>query len=79
VRREHDDESGDARHDAPGQRHGRSGNAGRIACVAIGLLSRKPASRRPRVKRYMQRTPRAGPILKWYLVVRLFLEAYVFC
>jgi len=40
MRREHDDESGDARHDAPGQRHGRSGDAGRIACIAIGLLER---------------------------------------
>src|SRR5882672_8383478 len=39
--REHDDESGDARHDATGQRHGRRGNAGRIARIAIGLLSRK--------------------------------------
>ena len=39
MRREHDDEFGDARHDATGQRHGRSGYAGRIA--AVGLLSRK--------------------------------------
>jgi hypothetical protein len=31
MRREHDDESGDARHDGTGQRHGRSGNAGGIA------------------------------------------------
>src|SRR5260221_1548896 len=40
MRRENDDESGDARHDAPGQRHGSGGNAGRIACIAIGLLER---------------------------------------
>jgi hypothetical protein len=40
MRREHDDESGDApRHDGTGQRHGRRGNAGRIASpIAIGLL-----------------------------------------
>ena len=30
MRREHDDESGDARHDGAGQRHGRRGNAGRM-------------------------------------------------
>src|SRR2546429_5824930 len=34
----------DARHHATGQRHRRSGNAGCIACIAIGLLSRKPRS-----------------------------------
>jgi hypothetical protein len=38
LRREHDDESGNARHDGAGQRHGRRGNAGRIACIAIRLL-----------------------------------------
>jgi hypothetical protein len=38
LRREHDDEPGDARHDDTGQRHGRRGNAGRITCIAIGLL-----------------------------------------
>jgi hypothetical protein len=39
VRREHDDESGNPRHDGTGQRDGRRGNAGRIAsCIAIGLL-----------------------------------------
>jgi hypothetical protein len=36
MRREHDDESGDARHDGTGQRHWRRGNAGRIAS---GLLT----------------------------------------
>jgi hypothetical protein len=35
MRREHDDESGDIRHDGTGQRHRRLGNAGRIAA---GLL-----------------------------------------
>jgi hypothetical protein len=35
MRREHDDESGDIRHDGTGQCHGRRGNAGRIAA---GLL-----------------------------------------
>jgi hypothetical protein len=37
MRREHDDESGDARHNATGQRHRRRGNARRIAG---GLLTR---------------------------------------
>jgi hypothetical protein len=36
MRRRHDDESGDARHDGTSQRHGRCGNAGRIAA---GLLT----------------------------------------
>jgi hypothetical protein len=48
LRREHDDESGDARHDGAGQRHGRRGNARRIASIAIWLLTGKLASRRPR-------------------------------
>jgi hypothetical protein len=34
--REQDDEPGDARHDGTGQRHGRRGDAGRIA---VGLLT----------------------------------------
>jgi hypothetical protein len=37
MRREHDDESGNARHDGTGQRHGRGGNPGRI--VAARLLT----------------------------------------
>jgi hypothetical protein len=44
LRRERDDESVDARHDGAGQRHRRRGNAGCIACIAIGLLTGKPAS-----------------------------------
>ena len=40
MRREHDDESGNARHDGTGQCHGRRGNAGRIAA---GLLTAAPA------------------------------------
>jgi len=35
MRRERDDESGNARHDGTSQRHGRGGNAGRIPA---GLL-----------------------------------------
>jgi hypothetical protein len=39
MRREHDDESGNSRHDGAGQRHGRRSNTGRIASsIAIGLL-----------------------------------------
>jgi hypothetical protein len=54
LRREHDDESGNARHDGAGQRNGSRGNAGRIASsIAIGLLRGKFASRRPRAKRPM--------------------------
>ena len=41
LRREHHDESGNAQHDGACQCHGRRGNAGRIACIAIGLLTRK--------------------------------------
>ena len=41
LRREHDDESGDARHDGAGQRHGCRGNAGCIAGIPIGLLRGK--------------------------------------
>jgi hypothetical protein len=40
LRREHDDESGNAGHDDTGKRHGRRGNAGRIAS-SIGLLTGK--------------------------------------
>jgi hypothetical protein len=35
MRGEHNDESGDARHDGTGQRHGRRGNAGRIASARL--------------------------------------------
>jgi len=35
MRREHDDESGNARHDGTGQRHGRRGNAGRIGTARL--------------------------------------------
>jgi hypothetical protein len=54
LRREHDDESGNTRHDDTGQRHGRRGNAGRIASIAIGMLRGKLASRCPRAKRPMR-------------------------
>jgi hypothetical protein len=40
LRREHDDEPDDASRDGPGQCHGRCRNAGRIASIAIGLLTR---------------------------------------
>ena len=39
--REHDDEFGYARHAGAGQRYRCCGNAGRIGCIAIGLLTRK--------------------------------------
>jgi hypothetical protein len=68
MRREHDDESGDARHDGAGQRHGRGGNARRI--VAIGLLRRKLASAR--------RANHKTPFIKPYLMVRPVSRAYVF-
>jgi hypothetical protein len=45
MRREHDDESGDTRHDATGQRHGCSGDTRRIARIPIGLLGKNPLSR----------------------------------
>jgi hypothetical protein len=35
MRRKHDDESGDIRHDGTGQRHGRRGNAGRIGSARL--------------------------------------------
>jgi hypothetical protein len=35
MRREHDDESGDIRHDGTGQRHGRRGNPGRIGSARL--------------------------------------------
>jgi hypothetical protein len=46
LRRERNHESDNARHDGTGQRHGRGGNARRIACIAIGLLTEEIASRR---------------------------------
>lgn len=87
LRREHDDESGNARHDGTGQRHGGRGNAGRIACIPIGLLRGTPLFRRLRAKRpvrpqAMQMPQAAGssgtPILKPYLMVRPAFRAYVF-
>jgi hypothetical protein len=48
LRRERDDESVNAaRHDGTGQRHGRRGNAGRIASIAVRLLSERSLSERP--------------------------------
>jgi hypothetical protein len=44
LRRERDDGSGNAGHDDTGQRHRRRGHAGRIACIAIGLLRRPRAA-----------------------------------
>jgi len=35
MRREHDDESGDIRHDGTGQRYWRRGNAGRIGSARL--------------------------------------------
>jgi hypothetical protein len=67
LRRERDDESDNARHDGTGQRHGRGGNARRIACIAIGLLTEEIAS-----------GCGAAPILKPYLMVPPVLRAYVF-
>jgi hypothetical protein len=68
VRREHDDDSGDARHDGAGQCHRRRGNARRI--VAVGLLRRKLASAR--------RANHKTPFMKPYLMVRPVSPAYVF-
>jgi hypothetical protein len=39
MRREHDDEFGDARHDGTGQRHWRRGNAWRIASRLLNTTS----------------------------------------
>jgi hypothetical protein len=44
LRRERDDESVNAGHDAAGQRHRRRGDARCIACITIGLLTGKLAS-----------------------------------
>jgi two-component system OmpR family response regulator len=79
MRREHDDESGNARHDGAGQRHGRRGNAGRIAA---GLLTGELAS--PRFARNGRSVGRRRPeprnsklqFIKCYLVVRLVHQAY---
>jgi hypothetical protein len=50
LRREHDDESVNARDDGTGQRHRRRGNAGRIASIATRLLreARFPRPHAPR-------------------------------
>jgi hypothetical protein len=67
LRRKHDDEPGDARHDDTGQRHGRRGNAGRIACIAIRLLrvirpliSAEGSKVRTRVQAVETSRPRTG-------------------
>jgi hypothetical protein len=65
LRREHDDESGNAGHDGAGQRHGRRGNAGRLApFIATGLLRGKLGSRRPRAKRPMRWIPQGGVLAR---------------
>jgi hypothetical protein len=45
MRREHDDESGDARHDGAGQRNGSHRDTRRIVSISVGLLTGKLASR----------------------------------
>jgi hypothetical protein len=48
LRRKHDDESDNARHDGTGQQHGRRGNAGRIAArLLTGNSSPSPNSSKP--------------------------------
>jgi hypothetical protein len=76
VRREHDNESGDARHHGPGQRHGRSGNAGRIACIAAGLLAETRFDALAQSERASNAS--GSPILKCYLMVGVLREGYVF-
>ena len=62
LRRERDDGSGNAWHDEPGQRHGRCGNRGRIAYIALGLLTgKKLASWRPCVKWPLSGAATDGP------------------
>jgi hypothetical protein len=80
MRREHDDESGNARHDGTGQRHGRRGNAGRSAA---GLLTGQLASPdAPAQTADASASTASGhanskmPILKCYLVVRLVHQVY---
>jgi hypothetical protein len=62
MRREHDDESGNARHDGAGQRHGRRGNAGRVAAGLLTGCKRRLESNKL--------------FIKCYLVVRLVHLAY---
>jgi hypothetical protein len=45
MRREHDDESGNARHDGTGQRHGCRGNAGGIAAARLLMETSQPVCR----------------------------------
>jgi hypothetical protein len=40
MRREYDDQSGDARYDGAGQRYGRRGNAGRIGSARLLMETR---------------------------------------
>jgi hypothetical protein len=55
MRRERDDESGDARHDGAGQRYGGRCNPRRIiSIIAVGLLT----------------ASREAPIIKPYLMVQ---------
>jgi hypothetical protein len=65
MRREHDDESGNARHDGAGQRHRRRGNAGRIAAGL--LMARKCCASRGKSKLQF---------IKCYLMVQLVHQAY---
>jgi hypothetical protein len=63
LRRERDNEFGNAGHDGAGQRHGRRGNAGRIACsIAVWLLRRNSLPDAPRAKWPMRRMPQRGSL-----------------
>jgi hypothetical protein len=57
MRGEHDDESGNVRHDGTGQRHGRRDNAGRIAA---GLLTEKKLRRASELP--SRTIDRSGPV-----------------
>jgi len=69
-----DDERGNARHDGAGQRHGRSGNAGRIAA---GLLTGKTGSLRLRSAAFGRQADPKTPFIKPYLMVHPIFRAYV--
>jgi hypothetical protein len=89
--REHDDEFGHARHDGAGQCFGCCGNAGRIACIAIRVLSRKDVAysrlcamangpgEGSRLQTRAAQATAPNPkmsFIKCYLIVRLARRAY---